>query len=88
MVSELITHNQYSICLSVIINDHIKDPSIPNFMKYTLKILPTACLVFTEMVFFLCPIDVIHYIDSFPNIKSLIPRVVDLMVEENYFRCY
>lgn len=71
MISQHITHKQHSIWLNVMINDHIKDPSIPSFVKYTLKTLPTACLVFIEMVFLLCPIDVIHYSDSFPNIKSL-----------------
>lgn len=55
----------------LIIDDHVKDSSIHSFMKYTFKILSTASSVLIEMVFLLRSIDVIHYNDGFPNIKSL-----------------
>ena len=64
--------SQPTFCLAMLmIDDHVKDSSIPSFMKYTLKILSAASSVLIEMVFLLCPIEVIHYNDSFPNIKSL-----------------
>lgn len=44
---------------------------LPTFMNYAFKILPNACSLLTEVVFLLYPIDVIHYTNNFPNIKSL-----------------
>lgn len=72
MISEHNAHNYHCLWLSMMINEHIKDLSISSFMKYILKFLPTAWLVFIDMTFLLCPIDDVHYSNSFPGIKSLI----------------
>lgn len=74
---------------SLMISDLTKNSSIPSFMKYMFYILSTACSVLIEMVFLLCPIDVIHY--SYSSLISnhfFILWIVYLIVEDNSFGCY